>query len=164
MIKLLWLSVGFGTFIALLLGVCCARPSWAASLGLGGSNVREAEKELAEVLQRQNELDLRREQVLERSEGMHAVIADLIAARITLVQAAVEFRRLSRTLPGHGRSFNENLPGNSEGERLCRHVIQWTEASLNGEPPSVAQPIVADLTEELRHLLREDGAVHMPGD
>src|SRR5438105_13107243 len=78
MIRLLWLSLAFGLVVALLFGVC-ARPNWAASLGLGGSNVRHAEKDLQEALQCQNELDQRRERVLERSESLHAVIAALIA-------------------------------------------------------------------------------------
>jgi hypothetical protein len=100
-----------------------------------------------------------REQALEdlwasvqRSVALKKQIATaLVARRITLFEAARQFRELpNATL--HLELGLAHTQGDSEGERLCRYVIGWVEETFRDQPAK-ARDAVAQLEADLQAYL-----------
>jgi hypothetical protein len=162
MSKLMRSSLAFGTVVFLLLGASSACPNWSARLGVDWWSLFKLPKEMEEGLRQQEELDHRAEQIQRCVTDRQEVVAELIAGRISLLQAAVRFRRLNQRLPESADAYNHFYPGNSEGERLCRYVIAYVRSTLLDESPDLAPALVERLNAELAQLLEADGAVHLP--
>ncbi len=91
------------------------------------------------------------------SEGKHHVVAELIAGRITLREAAERFRELN-ALADDG---NDDLIApfrvvSGEEEALCRNVYFWTEAKLRHRREPGAAEILARLKTEYRQYFDHD--------
>ena len=65
-----------------------------------------------------------------RIEAKDAVVDRLLAGEITLLEAAAWFRQLCDNPPEHGVDFRRIFPGDSDGEKACRHVIAWVHARV----------------------------------
>src|SRR3954469_14591968 len=62
-------------------------------------------------------------QFLQRRMASRVVVVEqLLAGELSLLEAAVRFRSLNDAVPQH-RVQLLHWPGNSDGERLCRQVI-----------------------------------------
>jgi hypothetical protein len=86
-------------------------------------------------------------QALQRVEGKQQVIADLIAGRLDLLEAAARFAHLQ---PG----FSD------DGERLCRSVIGWAYLALSDRPER-AEALTERLEQELAAHLERHGVVRL---
>jgi hypothetical protein len=83
------------------------------------------------------------------SDGKHGVVNEAIAGRITLRQAAEQFRQLN----AQADDGNDDLVGPywvvSGEERLCRNVLVWVRAELYHHPDRAAG-VLARLGAEYR--------------
>jgi hypothetical protein len=86
-------------------------------------------------------------------QGKREVARALAAGRTTLPRAAAQFRELSRDDPTFSCAVERFSPSGTEGEKLCRYVIDWTEVALEDEPEkarAAARRLHAELHERLR--------------
>jgi hypothetical protein len=99
--------------------------------------------------------------LIARQTAKRKVAAELAAGRLTLVEAAARIRHLKDGPDNFWTFIRANERGNSDEERLCRHVIGWTEATLFNRPAEAAR-ITARLEAELKNHLRRNGKVILP--
>jgi hypothetical protein len=91
------------------------------------------------------------------------VTGEVIAGRLRLPEAAARFRALEAARPSrYCDPHTELLPGDSEGERLCREVIWHVQGRLHWDDPAREQEVTARLEAELRDQLARDGTVRLP--
>jgi hypothetical protein len=102
--------------------------------------------------------------VILRSEEAKAKLTDeVIAGRLPLPDAAARFRALEAGRPNrYCRAPLDVVPGNSEGERLCREVITHVHTRLHWEDPAREEEVTARLEAHLRELLAPHGTVYLP--
>jgi hypothetical protein len=102
---------------------------------------------------------------LARCSRLHAarqrVLDDLAYGRLPLLEATRRWRDLSPVPQQLLADLLRLEPGNSDGERLCRHTIQRIEIGLN-LPPEEARRVVARLEAELQEHLARHGTVVLP--
>jgi hypothetical protein len=91
-------------------------------------------------------------------------IADqVLAGELSLVQAAARFRQLNNDSPQH-RVFLHQYPGNSDGEKLCRQVIEWADNRVRDWPltPDEMEATLCPLRRELEALLEQKDEIALP--
>src|SRR5262249_4043536 len=115
--------------------------------------------ELHDALQRQCKLDIQRDTVLRRCEAQEATVAQRIAGRLCLLQAAARFRDLNGTWPDASRFLRIHYPDASYELILCRQIIHRIEMELGSLPSSRVVGVVAQLEAELAEHLRQHGKV-----
>ena len=99
--------------------------------------------------------------VQRRVQAKNAVTDRLLEGDLTLAEAASWFRYLCDNPPQYATN-RSNWPGDSEGEKLCRHVINWVSGYLShSRPASEIERIVSRLEEQLCALLAR-GDVELP--
>jgi hypothetical protein len=162
MSKLLRFALSFGAIAAALIGIVHVQPGWAASLSMDWWSLSDLEQTMERQLRQTIELDEQREQAASRASARQSIVEEVAADRMTLIQAAVEFRRLNQTLPPGPWSYNHAYSGESEGERLCRYVIRLVQINLSERTPQLVAAKTEQLNGELRVLLQQDGIVHLP--
>ena len=159
--KLLRLSLALGALTAVFAGFNLARPSWAAGTGADVWALPELVQAVEEGQAKTTELEELARRIQMRAEGRRQVVNEVIAGRMSLVEAAVRMRELDGLVPG-GQINSEAFPGKSEGERYCRRVIRWVEVELSDEALAERERAVRRLEQDLSELLRSDGTVHLP--
>ena len=107
------------------------------------------------------EMDRRRQIHINRSAFMDRAVRDLLAGRLTLVEAAVQFRDVEEELPVTWRPQTA-ATGLSEGERLCRIVMVRAKGWVQTNLPSQAAAVAARLEAELEEHRSLDGTVRLP--
>jgi hypothetical protein len=108
----------------------------------------------------------RREEVLERRRRLFefsikaksGVVAEVIAGRATLAEAARSFRDIDNTRDDDGGDVLRPLQRAATEKDVYLSVLSWVEAELRGHPRAAI--ILAPLKEEYR---RRFGDVHSPG-
>jgi hypothetical protein len=106
--------------------------------GAGGGAVAALEPESAHEAHRQ---------ALARLQAKQQAVADLIAGRADLLQAAARFRA---ALPG----------GAADGEPVCRAVIGWAYLALSDRPER-AEALTDALERQLTDVLSRHGEVRL---
>jgi hypothetical protein len=86
---------------------------------------------------------------LERLQARQQVVADVIAGRLRLMEAAARFRDAQGACP------------TEDDERLCRAVIGWVYLALSDRPER-AEALSQELERELLTVLSHHGAVRLP--
>jgi hypothetical protein len=90
------------------------------------------------------------------------VIAEVLAGRLSLLEAAARVRAAGTELPSWARPKLECLfPGSSDDERQCRRVIALIEGTLRDEPSRCGM-VIGCLQAELREHLLRYGGVRLP--
>jgi hypothetical protein len=127
-------------------GVCCLPEAWA---------------QLVEEAERSQDLEDARAAVEGRVQAKAAIAEDLVAGRLTLLQAAARFRDLNSRPPRfHWDRFRLAYPGTTDDERHCYEVLAAAQAfagSLKRRPPN---PLLDRLEQELRQHL-QNGTVQL---
>ncbi len=143
-----------------LAGVSSAQPEWlsVAGLGFGGGEGANQEKERRANLERRGTI------VFRRLAAKRQITGEVLAGKVTLFQAAALFEYLNDTPDDCRDPFRELIPGNSDGEKLCRQVIGWVEQGPRARTykPGAeqrVQQLEADLAE---HLAQNAGKVVLP--
>jgi hypothetical protein len=88
-------------------------------------------------------------------------VRDLLARRLTLVQAAAQFRDLVKEQPVTWWPRN-TATGPEEAERLCRVVMDMANDWLEVNLPALAADATARLKAELEEHRGQDGTVRLP--
>ncbi len=100
-----------------------------------------------------DELDRKREGLLDRLHKKHFLSLQVLEGRLGLLEAAAHFRALDQAPPAfHWAEFRDSFPGASEEERHCREVICHVDGVKTIHPNATA--VVARLEQELRAHLR----------
>jgi hypothetical protein len=155
-----------GVLSALLLGVALYQHSHAAE---AGNTLSLAEMSLIRALyaddaRQEHELSQFDGVLIARCEKRQAIIDQLTAGRISLFEAAAEFKRLNaQPNPSQYRFFKE-LPGDSDDERTCWQVISWLDVNSRHLPPSQQQLLLDRVKAELREYKACNGTVILPGE
>jgi hypothetical protein len=89
-------------------------------------------------------------------EGKHRVVAELIAGRLTLLEAAGRFRELHALVEDDDHGVIAPYRVVTDEEALCRTVLTWVETELWYEPDQAAAPIRARLKAEYRQQFGHD--------
>jgi hypothetical protein len=89
-----------------------------------------------------------------------ALATDLVAGRLTLVEAAAGFRAVQQIKEQYARAVPLYFLGKTEEERLCRQVLAYAVEQRRDEPDQAA--VVERLRQELQERLDRDGAVPLP--
>jgi hypothetical protein len=117
--------------------------------------LRDRQSATNEELERRRQIGLQRLAVKERA------VQNLLAGRLTLRQAAAQFRDAETALPVTWVP-PVGAPGPGEDERLCRTVMAWARCRMARYPPAEAAAVAARLDAELEQLRGPGGAVHLP--
>jgi hypothetical protein len=142
-------------------GVSSAQPEWMKSLGLAWASFEEEAEEqaLAEKLERKAVI------VQHRLAAKKGIIDQVIDGQISLLKAAALFRALNESPEDCQDPYRLVWRGGSDGEKLCRQVISWTEHQLRGRTGSdgsQATALLSRLEAELQELLEREGTVRLP--
>jgi hypothetical protein len=87
-------------------------------------------------------------QALRRVQARQEAVADLIAGRVGLLEAAARFQAAGDGAGG-------------DGEVACRAVIGWAQLALSDRPER-AEALAVALEDELQAHLARHGAVRLP--
>jgi hypothetical protein len=94
-----------------------------------------------------------------RHEARREILEDVVAGRMTLLQAADQFKGLNERHPESMTAVRFTYDGGTDEERLCRQVIAGVQGLLDDRPPSEAAPIIARLEAELHDHFGEGAGV-----
>jgi hypothetical protein len=114
-----------------------------------------------EEQRRDAELDGQLDTVRRRTEARKALVRDLGAGRLTLLETAARFRDLDRSAPDFQWDvFRRGYPGDSDDERHCREVIRqlWAFEPLG---PAPTRELARRLEGELADYLAR-GTLRLP--
>jgi hypothetical protein len=138
-----------------LAGVVCAQHDL---LGLAAQSAQATKaQQLWEKLEREQEIVFDRMRIKER------VIADLLADRLTLLEAARWFKDLNESPADCQDNYRLFFPAPTAGESACRQVLAWAESALQESPRSHSDAVLNKLKQELQtHLKRHNGVVVLP--
>jgi hypothetical protein len=150
-------AVSLGVVGACGAGLHKLDPTWSADLG-------EAVKclnILAREQRRSEAIDAIWQPIVGRMRQRDSICRSLAAGRLSLVEAAVRFREVYQAAVPGDPAEAMPYPGNSEGERLCREVIDYTDFVFAGRPQRCAA-LRARLTAELQAHLECWGTITLP--
>jgi hypothetical protein len=100
--------------------------------------------------------------ILDRIARKSLVVEDLVAGRLTLLQAASHFRALNLEPPPLRRDvYHYADRGDTDEERYCREVIDWVQMHLEETDPCLSLATSARLVDELEKHLRR-GRLRLP--
>jgi hypothetical protein len=113
--------------------------------------------ELSEESDRAARLAEQENIVRARIDFTRRVARELIARRLTLLEAATQLRNLDSSLAPvyqdlYGTVFLQLYPGRSEGERYCQRAMAVVDAELTSKPPE-RTAILRRLNDELHREL-----------
>jgi hypothetical protein len=114
------------------------------------------QQEFSEERDRLARLEKERGIVRARIDFARRIARELIARRLTLMEAANELRDLDSSLAPaqpefYGAVFPQIYPGRSEVERYCQRAIVLAEGELVADPAQ--RRVVRRLKDEFRHEL-----------
>jgi hypothetical protein len=155
------------THVILGLGVVGACGAGLHSLGATRFDVLGDPVEILNILAREQHrvqaIDARWQPLLGRMREREAVCRDLAAGHLSLLEAALRFLEVYQAAVPEGPAEPMPYPGNSEGERLCREVIDYTEFVCAQQPDRCAA-LKARLIAELQAHLDRWGTIPLPED
>jgi hypothetical protein len=101
--------------------------------------------------------------LLRRMDARLAIVERVLAGQMSLLQAAAQFRKLNND-PPEFPVYLHHHPGKSEGEKLCRQVIEWADNSLHAGAltPAEIEAALCPLRRELEALLEQKDEIDLP--
>jgi hypothetical protein len=99
-----------------------------------------------------------------RSARRKAIVEEVRDGKLSLFEAAAEFKRLNNLPRPTKLDPLYPFPGKSENEKVCRQVITWLYSYVQDLPPSQGQAVLERAEAELRDHLARNGTVILPGD
>jgi hypothetical protein len=134
--------------LAALAAVFGLFPGLAAAVGLDFWNVPAALDAIGQAAESDRRID---EEILAtqmRMDRREEVTEDVVAGRLTLVEAAAWFRRLDAdAAEAYRRGWRRVTEGGSDEERYCRQVLNYAELALRGRAD--AADVLAGLNRQL---------------
>src|SRR5262245_21573467 len=99
--------------------------------------------------------------VARRSRAKREAVADLLARRLTPLEAAARFRDLNRQPPDLSGCHRRLFPGETEEEIACRQVLTYVREELGRRSPGTAAE-VARLEAAWQENRDRHGAIRLP--
>ena len=157
-----WFSRALCVLVPLLLLFAAAHvwPEWFRSLGLDFGRLLQDVRILYNATEVRPKLEAQRIRLLHAITEKDRIAGEIVSRRLPLLEAARRFRALKQDAGAWDTALGLER-GASRDERLCRHVIHWTEAVL-GEGSEEARRVATRLEEELQEELRRTGSVSVP--
>jgi len=143
-----------------IVGGRCPGPRLLADLGLDWRELAQLHRRHEREQARTAALKRTSDAMARRLAGKTAVVDRLIKGELSLLQAAVVFKRLRDDNAGVDDDLRTAFPAASEGESLCLQVIGWVDAELRYRGGDLG--LVTRLRAELNDILRRDGTVTLP--
>jgi len=147
-------------------GILCAvfsfRPDWAEAAGLDLWQLPSLQAGVEAEVRRSDELDAQLTEAQHRVGAKQQVVSDLIAGRLSLLEAAARFRDLTPPSSDAARYLRSVYAGASDDERFCRAVIQWVRGTRRSGSRAEADRVAARLEAEFQEYLRRDGRIALP--
>jgi hypothetical protein len=135
-------------------------PGLAAAVGLDLWNVPAALNSLREAAEIDGRLDEDLLAVQLRMALKDEAAEDVAAGRLTLVEAAAQFRRLDADASeGYRQGWRLLAEGDSDEERYCRQVLNYAEVALRDR--AAAADVLAGLNRQLEEALAR-GHLRLP--
>jgi hypothetical protein len=151
--SLVRLLVCFVAVSGVLAGVLSLQPVWFASLGFDVWALPELQRQIAQCVQRNEELNRCDQAVCQRMDGKRSVIHELIVGRLSFDDAVAQFRTLNEKQPSVVETMLERYPGLSLEEVTRRQVLGWAEGHLEVDA-------AAEQREEVRARLRQESGLY----
>jgi hypothetical protein len=108
------------------------------------------------------QLDDDLERAMQRHEAKQAIVAEVIADRLTQLEAAAQFRDLNATWPRASHWLQQQYPGVPYELALCRQIIDQVCIELRQRDPEQCHCIVTRLEAELQAHLKCETGLHLP--
>jgi hypothetical protein len=127
-------------------------PGLAAAVGLDLWNVPAALGAMGKAAELDGRLDEELQAVQLRRALKDEAAEDVVAGRLTLVEAAAQFRRLDADASeGYRRAWVVMARGVPDEERYCRQVLDYAEVELRDRTDGPA--VLAGLNRQLEEAL-----------
>jgi hypothetical protein len=147
------LLCSLGLFSAFLVAVAFLPSSWTELAGVQSPPAQP---------HRVNLPDPEFQIVAERVKAKDRITAQVVDGALDLLEAAAWFNHLNNA-PEYPERGWRKLPGNCDGEKLCRQVILWVKAYLDEKrQSSQAEVLVRELEDELKWHIECNGTVVLP--
>jgi hypothetical protein len=150
--------------VTVILTLCCRRPD-GDTPATGRMDCRSLPQPVVEwhdAVQRGQELEDRMSLALRRCGAKEAAVADVIAGRLTLLEAAAEFRDLNAQIPQAKHWLAHQYPDQPYELALCRSIIRRVGLELRPRMPEQAEILIARLEAELAEHIHRHGRVCLP--
>jgi hypothetical protein len=149
--------------LGLLVLAALAWPGLFAALGLDVRIASEDAAFLDREIERSDQLDAGLEEAMRRNVARRRLIRDLAAGRLSVPEAAQKFWEI-RVAPAWflRDCLLREERGDSDEERLCRHVIRWIWEELQDRPEEAERAVALREAELAKHLAQH-GRVILPG-
>jgi hypothetical protein len=109
-----------------------------------------------------SDLQTRVESNHRRIQAKHAVVAELLAGRLTLREAATRFGELDADVPGIRDRLAQRYPGASYEVALCQEVIEQVRSVLRVRAPEQRESLLARLEAELKVIQESEEGDCLP--
>ena len=150
-----------GLPVVLLVGSVWVKPAWLGLPDSEGWQLSKAFREYEATLRQREELDRLDEVLRRRIQVKKAVAGDLIAGRISFLQAVAWFKHLHEDIPGVPDDCDT---GTAREERYFRMVINAVALHMNDHPETWNDAFLEDLRQEAARLLAHQEALWLPTD
>ena len=148
-----------GVAAACLMRIACvATPTERPDSYAEPEPLSEWHQKIDEGLQLDDDL----ERAMQRHEAKEAIVAEVIAERLTLLEAAAQFRDLNVTWPRASHWLQQRYPGVPYELALCRQIIDQVCIELRQYDPERSDRVVARLEAELQAHLESETGLRLP--
>jgi hypothetical protein len=136
--------------LALLASTIALHPAWAQSVGVDVWNLPELQRQFREADDEGRRLSADNAELMRCLRAKEATVADLLAGRVALAEAADRFSALNDAQPRCAARVRERYAGGTDREKCARNVIDF---ALHRAPPRERDALAARLEAELRQML-----------
>ena len=148
-----------GVAAACLMRVACvATPTERPDSYAEPEPLSEWHQKIDEGLQLDDDL----ERAMQRHEAKESIVAEVIADRLTLLEAAAQFRDLNSTWPRASHWLQQRYPGVPYERALCRQIIDLVCIELQQCAPERRDCFVTRLEAELQAHLECEPGLRLP--
>jgi hypothetical protein len=114
---------------------------------------------LGEEWQRSRELTAQAEVIIRRIEAKDRIARAVLDGCLSLPEAVQCFRAFDRDRSDFDiEYFRTSVPGASDAERYCRHIIRWVRMCAKNRPDQ-GKEVLRHLEAELQQLVRDGGLI-----
>ena len=142
----------------LMRGACVATPTERPDSYAEPEPLSEWHQKIDEGQQLDDDL----ERAMQRHEAKEAIVAEVIAERLTLLEAAAKFRDLNANWPRASHWLQQRYPGVPYELALCRQIIDQVRLELRQYDPERSDRVGTRLEAELQAHLKCETGLRLP--
>lgn len=137
-------------------------PSWPGDLGLDVWNVASLSQQIEQDRQTGEAMEADDQAVLRRLQIKELIVSEMLAGRLTMLEAAARFQALHRGDERFAKQMAIYFKGQNEEERFCRSVMDFARMRLQQMEPEREAETMAVYERELQAAMNRDGLVVLP--